>query len=72
MPEDDPQPEWIPDITWKALSRDDNARNLRQFVKTSAAQGAPMDIGGYYQPDDALAEKAMRPSATFNAVIDAL
>jgi len=37
-----------------------------------AAQGEPMEIGGYYQPDDALATKAMRPSATFNAVIDAL
>jgi isocitrate dehydrogenase len=37
-----------------------------------AAQGAPVVIGGYYQPDDGVAEKAMRPSATFNAVIDAL
>ena len=36
-----------------------------------AAQGAPVDIGGYYHPDEALAEKAMRPSATFNAIIDA-
>ena len=37
-----------------------------------AAQGEPVDIGGYYHPDDALAEKAMRPSATFNATIDAM
>ena len=37
-----------------------------------AAQGAPVDIGGYYRPDDALAERAMRPSATLNAIIDAL
>ncbi len=37
-----------------------------------AAQGEPMDIGGYYHPDDELASKAMRPSATFNAIIDAL
>ena len=37
-----------------------------------AAQGKPVDIGGYYHPDDALVEKAMRPSATFNAVIDAM
>ena len=37
-----------------------------------AAQGPAVEIGGYYLPDDAEAEKAMRPSATFNAVIDAL
>jgi isocitrate dehydrogenase len=37
-----------------------------------AAQGQPADLGGYYRPDDALAEKEMRPSATFNAIIDAL
>ncbi len=37
-----------------------------------AAQGAPVDIGGYYLPDPELASKAMRPSATFNAIIDAL
>ncbi len=36
------------------------------------AQGAPVDIGGYYQPDDALATAAMRPSATLNAIIDAI
>ncbi len=38
----------------------------------NAAQGSPVDIGGYYMPDDALAAKAMRPSKTLNAVIDAL
>ena len=35
-----------------------------------AAQGQPVDIGGYYLPDDAMTETAMRPSATFNAIID--
>ena len=37
-----------------------------------AAQGRPLDIGGYYRPDDARAERAMRPSPTLNAIIDAL
>jgi isocitrate dehydrogenase len=37
-----------------------------------AAQGRPVDIGGYYLPDAALVEKQMRPSPTFNAIIDAL
>jgi isocitrate dehydrogenase len=35
-----------------------------------AAQGKPVDIGGYYKPDVKKTEKAMRPSATLNAIID--
>ena len=35
-----------------------------------AAQGKPVDIGGYYFPDDAKCAAAMRPSATLNAIID--
>jgi isocitrate dehydrogenase len=37
-----------------------------------SAQGRPVDVGGYYLPDDAMAGNAMRPSPTFNAIIDAL
>ena len=37
-----------------------------------AAQGEPVDIGGYYMPEPAKAGEAMRPSATFNAIIGAL
>ncbi len=37
-----------------------------------AAQGSPVDIGGYYKPDAAKTEAAMRPSATLNAIIDAI
>jgi len=33
-------------------------------------QGSPVDIGGYFRPDPVLADKAMRPSATLNAIID--
>ena len=36
------------------------------------AQGKPVDMGGYYNPDEALTTKAMRPSSIFNAIIDAL
>ena len=35
-------------------------------------QGQPMEIGGYYIPDDDMTAKAMRPSATLNAIIDAI
>ncbi|MHB8940246.1 MAG: NADP-dependent isocitrate dehydrogenase [Desulfobacteria bacterium] len=36
------------------------------------AQAKPMDIGGYYDPDPVKTSNAMRPSATFNAIIDAI
>jgi len=36
------------------------------------AQGQPVEIGGYYHPDETLASEAMRPSATFNAVLNTL
>lgn len=35
-----------------------------------AAQGAPVELGGYYVPDPELTGRAMRPSRTFNAIID--
>ena len=34
-----------------------------------AAQGKPVDVGGYYMPDDAKASAALRPSATLNAIL---
>jgi isocitrate dehydrogenase len=34
-----------------------------------SVQGAPTDIGGYYQPDDIKASAALRPSTTFNAIL---
>ncbi|MFZ5785491.1 MAG: NADP-dependent isocitrate dehydrogenase [Acidobacteriota bacterium] len=49
------------------------AENEATIVKELlAAQGSPADIGGYYLPDDAKANAAMRPSPTLNAIIDAL
>ncbi len=38
----------------------------------AGVQGAPVGIGGYYQPDPALMAAALRPSATFNDAIDGL
>jgi len=37
-----------------------------------AAQGQPVDIGGYYLPDEQLVSQAMRPSPTLNAIIDGM
>ena len=36
------------------------------------AQGSPVDLGGYYRPDDAKASAVMRPSATLNDIIASL
>ena len=38
----------------------------------NAAQGAAVDIGGYYQPDSTKAAQAMRPSDTFNRALELL
>ncbi|MEO6079394.1 MAG: NADP-dependent isocitrate dehydrogenase [Steroidobacteraceae bacterium] len=49
------------------------ARNESAIVdELAAVQGKPVDIGGYYHPDVRLCAAAMRPSAIFNKVIDAL
>ena len=37
-----------------------------------SVQGNPVDIGGYFRPDPAVVSAVMRPSATFNAIIDAI
>ena len=38
----------------------------------NAVQGRPVDIGGYYMPDQAKLAAIMRPSATFNAALAAV
>ena len=37
-----------------------------------SAQGVPVDLGGYYLPDNELVLKVMRPSVTFNTIIDGI
>jgi isocitrate dehydrogenase len=38
----------------------------------AAAEGKATDMGGYYKPNKELVAKAMRPSTTLNAIIDAI
>ena len=38
----------------------------------NAAQGVAMDIEGYYYPSSSKTTESMRPSATLNAIIDAI
>ena len=69
----------------KALAEGDNAELAAKFAPVAqeliekedtimaellAGEGKAQDIGGYFNPDEAKAEAAMRPSATLNAIID--
>jgi isocitrate dehydrogenase len=55
-----------------ALARDLSANEARIDAELRGAQGRPVDLGGYYQPDPAKAARAMRPSPTQNAIIDGM
>ncbi|QKJ20139.1 NADP-dependent isocitrate dehydrogenase [Microbacterium hominis] len=49
------------------------AANEQKIVdELVAVQGSPVEIGGYYRPDAALVTGVMRPSPTFNEIIDAI
>ena len=48
------------------------ANEVRINEELIAAQGRPVDMGGYYRPDPVKTAAAMRPSPTLNAIIDAL
>ena len=51
----------------------DMERNESKIVaELIAVQGKPVDVGGYYHPDPKLTARAMRPSATLNAIVDAI
>ncbi|MGW3952821.1 NADP-dependent isocitrate dehydrogenase [Streptomyces sp. NPDC004752] len=48
------------------------AQELQIVDELIAVQGSPADIGGYYQPVKAEADKVMRPSATWNEALASL
>ncbi|MGE3258179.1 MAG: NADP-dependent isocitrate dehydrogenase, partial [Geobacter sp.] len=52
----------------KALQENEEKINAELI----GAQGKPQDLGGYYNTDPVKTEKAMRPSATLNAIVDAI
>ena len=54
------------------VARQLTENEARIVQELNDAQGQPVDIGGYYRPDNALAAQAMRPSATLNAIVDAM
>lgn len=46
-----------------------NANEEKIVAELLAVQGKPVDIDGYYQPDDTLASAALRPSKTLNDIL---
>ena len=55
-----------------ALARALSDNEAKIVAELAAAQGKPVDIGGYYRPDVAKMSAAMRPSPTFNALLATL
>jgi isocitrate dehydrogenase len=58
--------------TFSTVARQLKDNEAKILAEIAAAEGKATDIGGYYMPDDNLASKAMRPSATLNAIIDSI
>jgi isocitrate dehydrogenase len=54
------------------VAKDLAANEAKINEELIAAQGKPVDMGGYYHPDHAKTDAAMRPSATLNAVLSTL
>jgi isocitrate dehydrogenase len=57
---------------FKKLAETLAANEAKINAELIAAQGKPVDVGGYYLPDPAKASAAMRPSATLNAALASL
>ncbi len=48
------------------------AAESRIVAELNTVQGKPVDLGGYYRPDEAKANAALRPSSTLNALLAAV
>jgi len=58
------------DAAFKGLSDSLQANESKILKELIECQGRPVDIGGYWKPDEAKTTKAMRASPTFNALLD--
>jgi isocitrate dehydrogenase len=52
------------------LAKELQANEAKIVGEINGVQGRSVDIGGYYAPSPSLTAKAMRPSATFNAILE--
>ena len=55
--------------TFRPVAEQMAANEQKIVQELIAVQNRPVDIGGYYQPDDTKASAAMRPSATLNGIL---
>jgi len=53
-----------------SISKSLSENEKRVVSELNAAQGDPVDFGGYFLPNDEKSSKAMRPSTTLNSIID--
>ncbi|TXF78923.1 NADP-dependent isocitrate dehydrogenase [Chryseobacterium sp.] len=58
--------------TFKPVAQAMQENEAKINAELIGAQGKPQDIGGYYQPDSAKTDAAMRPSAMLNGIIDSI
>ena len=58
------------DPAYKRLADELVANEEKIVAELIECQGPAVDIGGYWKPDPDKCTKAMRPSATFNAILD--
>jgi isocitrate dehydrogenase len=55
--------------TFKPIAESLTANEAKIVAELLAVQGQPADVGGYYKPDNAKADAALRPSATLNGIL---
>jgi isocitrate dehydrogenase len=58
--------------SFSKISADLKQNEEKIISELNQIQGNPSNIGGYYQPDDSLANTAMRPNSTFNTILESL
>jgi isocitrate dehydrogenase len=74
---------WAQALAWQSQDKDLQERFSRVAKELEdseakingelmAAQGKPVDLGGYFQPDFDKTSQAMRPSATFNGILESI
>ena len=54
---------------FQPIANELNSNAATILAELNAAKGKPIELGGYYDPDDTLANRAMRPSATLNRIL---
>ena len=54
------------------IAKELKSKESQIVSELNGVQGKPVDIGGYYLPNQTLVSNAMRPSKTFNNIVDSL